>query len=230
MGNINQPTSQPAKAKPNAACAFLKSLSRRRSPASNGRPVSAAFDFPDEPEYEPIRRALAAIDAAHDDGDLPPLPIELTRGLDFEDDGEYWSDGHRALKIRVSARSKAKEFALACEAGHLIDHQALTPGCGFASLDPNGPLSDVLRRIRASRAAQEIQQYAADPDAYRYLDDPSEWWSRAYAQWVSLRSGSPVLKKQADQIIDREVDYWSWDDFEPIAEAIDEAFRRRGWL
>jgi hypothetical protein len=194
------------------------------------RPVSAAFNFPDEPEYAPIRRALAAIDAAHDDGDLPPLRLELTKGLAPEDDGEYWSEGLRALKIRVSARSRAKEFALVCEAGHFLDHQAIAPGKGFASLTQKGPLADVLQRIRGSQAAQDIQQYATDPDAYHYLDDPTEWWSRAYAQWVALRSGSTTMKKQADHVIMNEVGYWKWDDFKPIAEAIDKLFRQKGWL
>lgn len=194
------------------------------------RPVSQAFDFPDEPEYAPIRRALAAIDAAHDDGVLPPLPIELARDLDLADEGEYWSEGLQALKIRVSARSKVKEFALACETGHFLDHQALTPGQGFASLETGGPLAEVLQRIRSSKAAQDIQQYVSDPDAYRYLDDASEWWSRAYAQWIALRSGSAMLKKQADHVIQNEVGYWKWDDFEPISEAIDALFRKRGWL
>ena len=194
------------------------------------RPVSAAFDFPDEPEYAPIRRALAAIDAAHDDGDLPPIPIELARDLDLEDDGEYWSDGLQALKIRVSARSKGKEFALACEAGHFLDHQALAPGRGYATLDPQGALLDVLLSIRLSKSAQSIQRYANDERAYDYLNDETEWWSRAYAQWVALRSGSAILKKQADDEIENEVGYWEWDDFKPISEAIDLLFRQKGWL
>lgn len=226
---VDSPLVKPVRLSSNTLHTALAENENMTTPARL-HPVSAAFDFPDEPEYEPIRRALAAIDAAHDDGDLPPLPIELVRGLALEDDGEYWSEGNHALKIRVSARSKAKEFALACEVGHFLDHQALVPGQAFASLDPKGPLADVLRRARASRAAQDIQQYVADPDAYLYLDDPAEWWSRAYAQWVALRSGSATIKKQADQMIENEVGYWEWDDFDPIAEAIDELFRQKGWL
>jgi hypothetical protein len=194
------------------------------------RPVSAAFDFPDEPEYEPIRRALAAIDAAHDDGDLPPLPIELARGLDFEDDGEYWSDGHRALKIRVSARSKVKEFTIACEVGHFLDHQAIAPGRGFASLNTQGPLGLVLEKILRSKAHAEWNRVIASAEALSYYNDPTEMWSRAYAQWIAWRSGSAALKAQADRMIAEEFGYWDWPDFEPIAREIEMAFQKRGWL
>jgi len=194
------------------------------------RPVSAAFDFPDVPEYAPIRRALAAIDAAHDDGDLPPIPIELARDLDLADDGEYWSEGLQALKIRVSARSKVKEFALACETGHFLDHQALAPWQGFASLVPNGPLAEVLRAIRSSQACAEWNDETIDFEGLSYFNDPTEIWSRAYAQWVAKNSGSAILKAQLDQAIDGEYGYWKWDDFEPISQEIDHVFQKRGWL
>jgi hypothetical protein len=180
-------------------------------------PVSQAFAFPDEPEYEPIRRALAAIDAAHDDGDLPPLPVELARDIDRIDDGEYWSDGPQALKIRISTQSRVKELALVCEAGHFLDHQVLAPGQGFASLDPTGPLAEVLQAIRSSQAYAGWNREATDFDGLSYLNDPTEMWSRAYAQWTARRSGSSVLKSQIDQAIDGEYGYWQWDDFELIA-------------
>lgn len=191
-------------------------------------PVSAAFDFPDKPEYEPIRRALAAIDAAHDDGDLPPLPIELARDLMPGDDGEYWSDGNQALKIRVSARSKVKEFALVCEAGHFLDHQVMKPGQGFASLNKAGPLGLVLQAILDSKAYAEWNRLVTTPEALGYYNDHTEMWSRAYAQWVAQKSRSDVLKKQADQAIGGEYGYWEWDDFEPIAQEIEKAFQKRG--
>ncbi len=194
------------------------------------RPVSQAFDFPDEPEYAPIRRGLAAIDAAHDDGDLPPIPIELARDLDLADDGEYWSEGVQALKIRVSARSKVKEFALVCEAGHFLDHQALTPGQGFASLVMDGPLTEVLRAIRSSQAYAEWNRVVISTEALAYYNDPTEMWSRAYAQWVGQRSESVGLKAQADQVIAGEYGYWSWGDFEPINQEIEKVFQKRGWL
>lgn len=194
------------------------------------RPVSQAFDFPDEPEYAPIRRALAAIDAAHDDGDLPPLPIELARDLTEGNDGEYWGDDAHAFKIRIAALSRSKEFSLACEVGHFLDHQALAPGQGYATLDPKGTLLDVLLSIQLSKSAQSIQSYAHDAKAYNYLNDETEWWSRAYAQWVALRGGSAILKKQADYAIHNEVGFWEWEDFDPIAKAIDQLFRQKGWL
>lgn len=194
------------------------------------RPVSQAFDFPDEPEYAPIRRALAAIDAAHDDGDLPPLPIELARDLDLADDGEYWSEGLQALKIRISARSKVKEFALACETGHFLDHQALAPRQGFASLVLDGPLAEVLRAIHSSKAYAEWNDETTDFDDLSYFNDPTEIWSRAYAQWVAKNSGSAMLKAQLDQAIDGEYGYWKWDDFELISQEIDHVFQKRGWL
>ena len=37
-------------------------------------------------------------------------------------------------------------------------------------------------------------------------------------------------EKQADHVIMNEVGYWERDDFKPIAEAIAEIFRQKGWL
>ena len=45
---------------------------------------------------------------------------------------------------------------------------------------------------------------------------------------IKTRSGSAILKKQADHAIHDEVGFWGWEDFEPIAKAIDQLFRQKG--
>ena len=112
------------------------------------RPVSQAFDFPDEPEYAPIRRALAAIDAAHDDGDLPPISVQLVRGM--KDAAEYAVDRWGRPSITVAARHPAREFSLIHENGHFLDHQAFSPGC-FESEQQESAMTHILGAIRQSK-------------------------------------------------------------------------------
>lgn len=62
---------------------------------------------------------------------------------------------------------------------------------------------------------------------------PDGFWNKVCflrLNQVALRSGATTMKKQADHLIMNEVDNWEWDDFKPIAEAIDEIFRQKGWL
>lgn len=78
-----------------------------------------------------------------------------------------------------------------------------------------------------------------DPIVSRHaeeLSDPSEMWARSYAQFVSTRGPSESLRRSLGALRTRgltEVYYprqWDNDDFAAVEVAIDELFRRLGWM
>ena len=61
-----------------------------------------------------------------------------------------------------------------------------------------------------------------------------ELWARAYAQYIAWRSGSSRLKGDLDKALTHDnpnyrVMYWPYDEFAPIAMAIDRLMEARGW-
>ena len=87
-------------------------------------------------------------------------------------------------------------------------------------------------------------QYAASPAWFKYAHSDIELWARAYAQYIAVRSGDLAmmaqLRMQQETYTDAAAQKWQtpelaipvqWqdDDFEPIAQAIDELFAALGW-
>ena len=78
----------------------------------------------------------------------------------------------------------------------------------------------------------------AHPDWRRHLDYLSranELWARAYAQWITWKSGDLRLKDLIDAALRSSDDYvrlehWPHDEFLPVAAAIDIMAENTGWL
>ena len=67
------------------------------------------------------------------------------------------------------------------------------------------------------------------------LKRPREVFTRAYTQYIAHRSGNENLTRAINETVDftnagGAPTQWEWDEFEPIAGAFDELFRRKGWL
>lgn len=67
-----------------------------------------------------------------------------------------------------------------------------------------------------------------------HLTLQTELWARAYAQYIAWRSGSSVLKAQLDKMLTHKeqgvrVRQWPYDEFVPIAQAIDKLLMSRRW-
>ncbi|MEU5979396.1 phage minor capsid protein [Streptomyces sp. NPDC047315] len=107
------------------------------------------------------------------------------------------------------------------------------------TLDNGSPLVD---RVRADGTRYTLD---VDHQYIDYLASPREAFGRAYAQWIALRSGDRRLLSalevardpaNGEQVIagtglvDGYPRYWEPDDFAPIADALDAAFRRLGLL
>lgn len=74
-----------------------------------------------------------------------------------------------------------------------------------------------------------------------YANTPEELWARAYHQWVAERSRDPLMRERIENTLAgrkhplaSEVGYgheqWTWEEFGPIADAIDDLMRSLGWL
>lgn len=72
-------------------------------------------------------------------------------------------------------------------------------------------------------------------DTLRSLKRPREIFTRAYTQYIALRSGNEKMNRMINESnsftkAGGTPIQWEWNDFEPIAGAFDELFRSKGWL
>lgn len=144
------------------------------------------------------------------------------------------------------------------EIGHYIDHQAIG-AAGIYSSSGSPLLAEVTDALDASARIQEIRALYANPTLQvahggrqialklppevvkhlEYLARDREIFARAYAQWITIRSGDAALLSQLKslqpQATHNELEaaltmQWDDADFAPIAQAFDAAFKALGWL
>jgi hypothetical protein len=219
-----------------------------RSPG--GIPISSRIVVPEGPSFDPVRRALAAIDAVHGDGNLPILPVVRTRATTEAGAYEWSGRSGTPLRLRLSSRGDHPELTAVHEIGHFLDHHGFGRLGGFAS--ESGRIAAVMEEIRRSAPIQWLvalrrrrsvliedgRRRVAQPvdqDTVKYYLLPREQFARAYAQYVAQVSQSPVLSAQllALRRTDTSAVYHSqWEDgeFEPIKLALDRLFWRRRWV
>lgn len=199
-------------------------------------------------------RTLSAIGKVHGDGELPVIPIERERAKSRF--GGYWHKTHTGEATKISLRTGGfddhPELTLAHEIGHFLDHQGAGERGVFSSVE-DGAFAEFRRVVSQTRAIREIErlvkesaipvmhggariEYPVDRKYLTYLLDPKEVWARAYAQYITLRSGDQTLREQLDQLRLRlrwaQVHYpsqWDDDDFAPVAEAVDRLMLKLGW-
>ena len=80
----------------------------------------------------------------------------------------------------------------------------------------------------------QSRTYSLLPEDEPYWSQPWELWARSYAQYIAWRSGSVVLQSDLNRVLRHEdprirVRYWPYDEFAPIAAAIDRLMEARGW-
>ena len=83
-----------------------------------------------------------------------------------------------------------------------------------------------------------IQGFASYYYGFNFLRKASSWketFARSYAQWVAYKSDDQGLRSYYDKRLTEIVGgaaplTWEWDDFQPVADAMDDIFRSRGWL
>jgi hypothetical protein len=194
-----------------------------------------------------LREVVALIDRVHGDGALPAIPLSFVSVIvnssgrpadgvfaaDEDDQGEL-----HPLAIRVRGAAPHRHFVTIHEIGHFLDLMGL-PGVGYSS-DAHESLTTWRRAIFRSRAFGELERLvdASDPevaDRATVLLKTSELWARTYAQFVAVRSGSPILERSLSALRQRSGSVYlprQWDDhdFVTIERAIEGLFQNLGWI
>jgi hypothetical protein len=114
------------------------------------------------------------------------------------------------------------------ELGHLIDHRVLGADGEYASIS-HPDLQEFRDAVAGSEAVKELR--SLEPEHRDYYLLPEELWARAYAQYIAKRSGDPFLLAQLDlAAADADGSQWTDLDFFPIGRAIDNLFKKKGWI
>ena len=208
-------------------------------PNANSADVGSKLDVPTDPKQmrselrHGANEAVRAVRRVHGDGPLPTIPVEQTN--DPTDLGSFNWDGATgaAKNIEMSdVDPDGPALTAVHEIGHFLDYSGLSGEP--ANLNDFESKKESTRTMRAvMKAIRKSKRYAllqGDP----YLTNEAELWARAYAQYIAWRSGSSVLKAQLDKILTHEeqaerVTQWPYDEFVPIARAIDKLLMSRRW-
>jgi SPP1 gp7 family putative phage head morphogenesis protein len=194
-------------------------------------PVSAALNVRTVGAHKPqIFAGIAAVDRVHDDGALPRIPIYGRASRNAL--GIYRYNATRGTPIEIGIRQSAQGWPAMTtvhEIGHFLDHQVLGRSGVFAT-NTDAALRPFLDAVQSTAAARQIAALG-----HRQQGDflkPTELWARAYAQYVAVRSSDPTLLAQLDKIRTGVQPWrqWSDADFAPVAAAIDQLFKSKGWI
>lgn len=198
----------------------------RRAPVSNALKVRTTA-----PHKKDIEAAVAAVDRVHDDGELPAIPINAdaqgSRGIyRWTRDGKPDSIGVANLPGHWNSLTSAHEI------GHFIDHHVFGSGFKFGT-EVNPAMTKFLDAATATSAVREIRATLSGRSLNYYLD-PRELWARAYAQFIATRSGDPAMAEQLARARSGKLQpsfvQWSDEDFAPVAAAIEDVLRSKGWI
>lgn len=213
----------------------------------DGVPVGRALEIPAGIVHDDLRAALAIISRVHGDGDLPPIPMRVTR-LPLSRDGTRVRRGQFAVNpqtgqpiaILIEAQEQHRVLTATHEIGHFLDLCGIGEFGRFASPD-DAELEDWRRALVRSRAIHHLTELGRDKSEFidrahvAELLDPVEAWARSYAQYVARRSGDERLRAGIDAFRTRlstGVYYpyqWEESDFDAIDATIEGLFRRLGW-
>jgi hypothetical protein len=180
--------------------------------------------------------AAKLIDRVHDDGALPALPVDGKAGGSARGEYQYSNFGGIPVRIGVKASGSHPELTYIHEVGHFLDHQALSHPGLWATTGGNPLMSTVLAAMEKTQAVQNLKtrriatSFSGLGSFLDYLLNPKELWARGYAQYITAKTGDPTLRKQLEEMRAMEPDrQWADEDFAPVLQAIDEAFKVKGW-
>lgn len=220
-----------------------------------GALVSTRYTGLEGEGFEVARRALGIVDRIHG----LPYSVRQVR-FRVNDEGAWLGGGDVAAYIPdlrqpgspygifLNSDLDYDELDVIHEIGHDLDHNVLGDGVNYAS-----ETSDLLQAWREAalnsltvtnqRRLFNADFYQGKPLDADELEELSwmlatrEIFARSYAQWVGMNSADPELLEQLGRYVDREfrpvrvyTRTWPEEEFEPIAKALDELFRKLGWI
>ena len=215
-----------------------------------GIPISRSIQVPAGRAFDPVRRALEAIDSVHGDGVLPLLPVIRTRGRVQVGAYEWNEHTGESLRLSFSSTGTHPELSVVHEIGHFLDHRGLGRRGELGSAI--GAALNLLRAIEVTEAFARLQALrlrrrvrvktpireefeTVNQRLVLYLLDPRELFARAYAQFIALASGDAALVEQLNDLRSSRRgtvyhDIWEDDDFSGVATEFVRLFERRRWL
>lgn len=220
------------------------------SRAPLGIPISRSVQIPAGRDFDPVRRALEAIDSVHGDGVLPSLPVIRTRGRVQVGAYEWNARTGESLRLSSSVTNDHPELSVVHEIGHFLDHQALGRPGVFASdagdilpvmqvIDASAA-SDALRALRGRRRSLISERgrriaIQVKPSLVEYVLSPREQFARAYAQFIAISSQNLELLAQVTAAHRSRLGtvyhaQWNDHDFRPIRQQLDRLLRRSRWM
>lgn len=182
---------------------------------------------------EALAIATGAIDQMHGvPDDAPRIPAIVDDSLNAF--GQFATVGDEPHEIRLLTRGRETHsiaYTAIHEIGHYIDFIA-GPGEQFRS-ETDIPEMQALKRawqdsdaVRLLRAQSQSNLLPTQVQGFlEYLLRPEELWARSYQQWIMTRTENPDLARAHAEASGSELAirrFWSDDDFQPIAEALDE--------
>ena len=233
-------------------CPVLDLLRRLFGGESSGvHSVGDALNIELGPRGQAMRDAVAVINRVHQDGRLPIIPVTHAS---FRDRHGQFSLHGTDIAIQINLVGPQVELSTVHEVGHFLDHSGLGRPHQFAS-ENHGVLDRWRTAVRQSRniarlapllgagtgAAETLPggtmvEYGVDQDYLHYLLQPRELWARSYAQFITVKSDDPKLRRQLAGLQERPAqmfyygEQWDGDDFLPILASIEAIFRDLGWM
>jgi hypothetical protein len=188
-----------------------------------------------------VRRAIGAIAQTHrSPSGLDGLLVRIeTMRLDLGY-GRFDPTG-----ITIDRRAPERHATLVHEFGHAIDFHAIGSQT-FATESGLSVIADWRNTVEDSAGVRELRRLQAlltssdSADArlrgyIAYLLRPTELFARTYAQWISVRSQDHMLVEEIERSRRTagpraSLVQWQEEDFVAIGIALDEIFRRLGWI
>jgi hypothetical protein len=218
-----------------------------------GLRASQILLIPSEPAYERVRATVGAIEQVHGLGAATPAALRVELDPRLGDLGSLTQDRH-GHPVRLALRpGPLEEIVFSHEFGHLLDMVVIGGAAGRASVRRRPDSRPVMDAIFHSRSYDELRLLRRQPSVVEtdargrrarfpvsarhvaYLLGPQEAWSRAYCQYIALRSGEPTLRAQIDRFRSSDAGniyraaQWPEADFGAIADAFDRMILDLGW-
>lgn len=214
-------------------------------------------EFMADGEREKIEDQLDAIDQVHSWPENMP-EIGITTDADMGNTAGRFSPvydsaskqvkGTVSLNRRILAgKTKIRELpgldgkeinSTVHELGHVLDFNGLgNPRFSLTAVRRNRVESSAKSEameawrvaVRSSEAYKRLRRYYTERD---YTLKLIELWARSYEQWIALRSENAAAQRKIDDLMagGRDDAYWTREDFESIAAALDRVFAEAGLL
>ena len=226
--NVTAGTTTPPQPTPPPAIVIAPYQGPGQTKPGGGSPPSDTVTVPKNKLLQStVAETMAAIDKVHTVTGLSPLPVQMPNATELQK-GETGKlkiqKGSGEVKyIMVDPAGSTPQYTMAHEYGHYIQHVTLT----------KHDTSQIYNAISKTATYKAIVNKAtgADNDYFTYLSQGSEAFARAYAQYVAIKSGDPVLLAQLQKAQFSSLGLaWQTSEFLPIMEEFDKIFIAKGWM